>query len=287
MVKRLRDLNNSIKNRVTFDRDAAIAALDEGIDEEQESLVQTPVSDVSIRRVSQDYDREEADRQFVRRKLAEMQNQTKRISFGQAFKNARAAGKKTFWWKGKEYNTKIKSEANTKGKSVINKKSNISSNTSSNTSSNKNVGNKIINNNVTNNKQSNTTNNTTNDTTNKNLKNNKTSYLNHVKQVAKNVSDAEKKQAAGINKQKTYDVDNIKSVNAQVAERRRLNNRSNQLSSANDFTAYQDYRNNYDANVAKGYLDMAMQKSKTSPAFTSDEIKIINRAEANKRKRNR
>lgn len=30
-----------------------------------------------------------------------------------------------------------------------------------------------------------------------------------------------------------------------------------------------------------------MQKSKTSPAFTADEMKAINRAEANKRKRNR
>lgn len=107
MVKRLRDLNASIRKRVTFDRDETLAALDEGITEQEENLVQTPTNDISIRRISQDYDREEADRQFVRRKLAEMQNQTKRINFGQAFKNARSAGKKTFWWRGKQYTTKL------------------------------------------------------------------------------------------------------------------------------------------------------------------------------------
>ena len=158
MVKRLRALNNSIKKRVTFNRDEALNALEEGIAEQREKLVQKPANDdIDIRRVSQQYDIDEENRRFVRTELSKMQNQNKRISFGQAFKNARNAGKKTFWWKGKEYNTKIKSEANTR-KSVTNKKSN----TTSNTSSNRTVSNKTTNNNVSNNKQSNSTNNTTN-----------------------------------------------------------------------------------------------------------------------------
>lgn len=147
MVKRLRDLNNSIKKRVTFNRDEIVDSLDEGIASQRENIVEEPVNnDINIRRVSQDYDRDEEDRLFVRTELSKMQNQNKRISFGQAFKNARNAGKKTFWWKGKEYNTKIKSEVNAE-KSVTNKKTN----TTNNTSSNKNVSN------VANNKQSNTT----------------------------------------------------------------------------------------------------------------------------------
>ena len=152
MVKRLRDLNNSIKRRVIFNRDEALNALEEGIAEQRENLVEEPANDdIDIRRVSQDYDREEENKRFVRTELSKMQNQNKRISFGQAFKNARNAGKKTFWWKGKEYNTKIKSEANSR-KSVTNKKSN----NINNTSSNKNVSN------VANDKQSNTTTNITN-----------------------------------------------------------------------------------------------------------------------------
>lgn len=153
MVKRLRDLNNSIKRRVIFNRDEALNALEEGIAEQREKLVEEPANDdIDIRRVSQQYDIDEENRRFVRTELSKMQNQNKRISFGQAFKNARNAGKKTFWWKGKEYNTKIKSEANTGNKFVTNKKSN----NINNTSSNKKVSN------VTNNKQSNSTNNTTN-----------------------------------------------------------------------------------------------------------------------------
>lgn len=147
MVKRLRDLNNSIKRRVIFDRDEALNALEEGISEQRENLVEEPANDdIDIRRVSQQYDRDEENRRFVRTELSKMQNQNKRISFGQAFKNARNSGKKTFWWKGKEYNTKLKREANA-GKSVTNKKTN----TTNNTSSNKNVSN------VANNKQNNTT----------------------------------------------------------------------------------------------------------------------------------
>lgn len=152
MVKRLRDLNNSIKRRVIFNRDEALNALEEGIAEQRENLVEESANDdIDIRRVSQQYDIDEENRRFVRTELSKMQNQNKRISFGQAFKNARNSGKKTFWWKGKEYNTKIKSQANAR-KSITNKKTN----TTNNTSSNKNVSN------VANNKQSNTTNNTTN-----------------------------------------------------------------------------------------------------------------------------
>lgn len=154
MVKRLRDLNNSIKRRVIFNRDEALNALEEGIAEQRENIVEEPANDdIDIRRVSQQYDRDEENRRFVRTELSKMQNQNKRISFGQAFKNARNAGKKTFWWKGKEYNTKVKGEVNTR-KSVTNKKSN----TTSNTSSNKTFSNKTTNNNVSNNKQNNTTN---------------------------------------------------------------------------------------------------------------------------------
>ena len=132
MVKRLRDLNNSIKRRVIFNRDEALNALEEGIAEQRENLVEEPANDdIDMRRVSQQYDRDEENRRFVRTELSKMQNQNKRISFGQAFKNARNSGKKTFWWKGKEYNTKIKSKANAR-KSVTNKKTNTTNNTYSN-----------------------------------------------------------------------------------------------------------------------------------------------------------
>lgn len=203
MVKRLRDLNNSIKRRVIFNRDEALNALEEGIAEQREKLVEEPANDdIDIRRVSQQYDIDEENRRFVRTELSKMQNQNKRISFGQAFKNARNSGKKTFWWKGKEYNTKIKSEANAR-KSVTNKKSN----NINNTSSNKKVSN------VTN-KQTNTTNNIT----------------------------------------------NKKSVSSEVLELKRLNNINNQLNAANDFTAYQHYRNNYDGKKARTYLANARKK---------------------------
>lgn len=205
MVKRLRDLNNSIKRRVIFNRDEALNALEEGIAEQREKLVQKPANDdIDIRRVSQQYDIDEENRRFVRTELSKMQNQNKRISFGQAFKNARNSGKKTFWWKGKEYNTKIKSEANSR-KSVTNKKSN----NINNTYSNKKVSN------VTNNKQSNSTNNTTN---------------------------------------KEY-------VSSEILEHKRLNNRNNQLNAANDFTAYQHYRNNYNDQKARTYLANARKKT--------------------------
>lgn len=205
MVKRLRDLNNSIKRRVIFNRDEALNALEEGIAEQRENIVEEPANDdIDIRRVSQQYDRDEENRRFVRTELSKMQNQNKRISFGQAFKNARNAGKKTFWWKGKEYNTKLKGEVNTR-KSVTNKKTN----TTNNTSSNKNVSN------VANNKQTNTTTNIT----------------------------------------------NKKSVSSEVLELKRLNNRNNQLNAANDFTAYQNYRNNYDDKKARTYLANARKKT--------------------------
>ena len=204
MVKRLRDLNNSIKRRVIFDRDEIVDSLDEGITSQRENLVEEPANDdIDIRRVSQQYDRDEENRRFVRTELSKMQNQNKRISFAQAFKNARNAGNKTFWWKGKEYNTKIKSKANAR-KSVTNKKTN----TTNNTSSNKNVSN------VVNNKQTNTTTNIT----------------------------------------------NKKSVSSEVLERKRLNNRNNQLNAANDFTAYQDYINNYDDKKARTYLENARKR---------------------------
>ena len=204
MVKRLRDLNNSIKRRVIFNRDEALNALEEGIAEQRENLVEEPANDdINIRRVSQDYDREEENKRFVRTELSKMQNQNKRISFGQAFKNARNAGNKTFWWKGKEYNTKIKSKANAR-KSATNKKTNATNNISSN----KNVSN------VANNKQTNTTTNIT----------------------------------------------NKKSVSSEVLERKRLNNRNNQLNAANDFTAYQNYRNNYDDQKARTYLANARKR---------------------------
>ena len=204
MVKRLRDLNNSIKRRVIFNRDEALNALEEGIAEQRENLVEEPANDdINIRRVSQDYDREEENKRFVRTELSKMQNQNKRISFGQAFKNARNAGNKTFWWKGKEYNTKIKSKANAR-KSATNKKTNATNNISSN----KNVSN------VANNKQTNTTTNIT----------------------------------------------NKKSVSSEVLERKRLNNRNNQLNAANDFIAYQNYRNNYDDQKARTYLANARKR---------------------------
>ena len=212
MVKRLRDLNNSIKKRVTFNRDEALNALEEGIAEQREKLVQKPANDdIDIRRVSQQYDIDEENRRFVRTELSKMQNQNKRISFGQAFKNARNAGKKTFWWKGKEYNTKLKGEANA-GKSITNKKSN----TTSNTSSNRTVSNKTTNNNVANNKQSNTTN-----------------------------------------------TSNKKSLIQEPLETKRLKNRNNQLNAITGFTAYQDYRNNYDDLKARAYLANARKKKTT------------------------
>ena len=215
--------------------------------------------------------------------ISQKPNKPRRSAFGQAFDKARAAGKKTFWWRGTEYNTKTKAEVDAEKKSANNKKSNTS-NISRSSSNNKNI--------TTSNKKSNVSSNTTKkvNKTNTTKTSNKPSYLDYVKQTARNVSDAEKKQAAGNNKQKhinANNVNNVKSVSSQVAERRRLANRNNQLSTANDFNAYQDYRNNYNFNVAKAYLNRAMQKSKTSPAFTADEIKAINRAEANKRKRNR
>lgn len=174
MVNRLRNLNASIRKRVTFDRDETLAALDEGIAEQEENLVQTPINDVSIRRISQDYDREEADRQFVRRKLTEMQNQTKRISFGQAFKNARNAGKKTFWWKGKEYNTKLKSD-NTKKTTPSNNKNN-----KTNTANKTNTSNKIV-------KQNNTRNtNTTTTQKNNNISNFSSKELDAIRRAEEN-----------------------------------------------------------------------------------------------------
>ena len=180
--------------------------MDEGIASQRENIVEEPTNDdINIRHVSQQYDRDEENRRFVRTELSKIQNQNKRISFGQAFKNARNAGKKTFWWKGKEYNTKIKSKANAR-KSVTNKKTN----TTNNTSSNKNVSN------VANNKQTNTTTNIT----------------------------------------------NKKSVSSEVLERKRLNNRNNQLNAANDFTAYKNYRNNYDDQKARTYL--ANERKKTT-----------------------
>ena len=204
MVKRLRNLNDSIKQKITFDRDKAVKALEEGIAEQREKLVQKPANDdIDIRRVSQQYDRDEENRRFVRTELSKIQNQNKRISFAQAFKNARNAGNKTFWWKGKEYNTKIKSKANAR-KYVTNKKTNATNNISSN----KNVSN------VANNKQTNTTTNIT----------------------------------------------NKKSVSSEVLERKRLNNRNNQLNAANDFTAYQDYINNYDDQKARTYLANARKR---------------------------
>lgn len=121
MVRRLKDLNNSIKKRVTFNRDEIVDSLDEGITSQRENIVEEPANnDINIRSVSQDYDREEANRQLVRQKLTEMQNQTKRISFGQAFKNARSAGNKTFWWRGKQYTTKLRTN-NTKTATSNNK----------------------------------------------------------------------------------------------------------------------------------------------------------------------
>ena len=204
MVKRLRNLNDSIKQKITFDRDKAVKALEEGIAEQREKLVQKPANDdIDIRRVSQQYDRDEENRRFVRTELSKIQNQNKRISFAQAFKNARNAGNKTFWWKGKEYNTKIKSKANAR-KYVTNKKTNATNTISSN----KNVSN------VANNKQTNTTTNIT----------------------------------------------NKKSVSSEVLERKRLNNRNNQLNAANDFTAYQDYINNYDDQKARTYLANARKR---------------------------
>lgn len=224
-------------------------------------------------------DTENKQEETLKTNTLQKTNKPKRSAFGQAFDKARAAGKKTFWWKGKEYTTKTKAEADAEKKSASNKKSNTS-NTSRSTSNNKNT--------TTNNKKSNTSSGTTkSNKLNTTKTSNRTSYSDYVKQTSKNVSDAEKKQAAGNNKQKHINVNNIKSVSSQVAERRRLNNRNNQLSAANDFNAYQHYRNNYNANAAKGYLNRAMQKPKTSPAFTADEMKAINRAEANRRKRNR
>lgn len=186
MVKRLRDLNNSIKRRVIFNRDEALNALEEGIAEQREKLVQKPANDdIDIRRVSQQYDRDEENRRFVRTELSKMQNQNKRISFGQAFKNARNAGKKTFWWKGKEYNTKIKSEADEEKKSANNKQS--SNKTTSNktilTTSNKTTS--------TNNSTSSKKRNATTSTTNKKTTNTKAASTNKrnteiVKKIASN-----------------------------------------------------------------------------------------------------
>ena len=48
-------------------------------------------------------------------------------------------------------------------------------------------------------------------------------------------------------------ITNKKSVSSEVLERKRLNNRNNQLNAANDFTAYQDYINNYDDQKARTY----------------------------------
>ena len=161
MVKRLKDLNDSIKQKITFDRDKAVKALEEGIAEQREKLVQKPANDdINIRRVSQDYDREEENKRLVRTELSKMQNQNKRISFGQAFKNARAAGKKTFWFKGTEYNTKTKAEADVEKKSANNKESSskTTSNKTTSTTSNKTTST----NNSTSSKQRNVTTSTTN-----------------------------------------------------------------------------------------------------------------------------
>lgn len=156
MVKRLRDLNDSIKQKITFDRDKAVKALEEGIAEQREKLVQKPANDdIDIRRVSQQYDIDEENRQFVRTELQKMQNQNKRISFGQAFKNARNAGKKTFWFKGKEYNTKTKEEADAEKKSTTNKQSD---NKTTNNKTTSRTGNKTTStNNSTSSKQRNAT----------------------------------------------------------------------------------------------------------------------------------
>lgn len=158
MVKRLRDLNDSIKQKITFDRDKAVKALEEGIAEQREKLVQKPANDdIDIRRVSQQYDIDEENRRFVRTELQKMQNQNKRTSFGQAFDKARAAGKKTFWFKGKEYNTKTKAEADTEKRSTTNKQSD------NKTTRNKSTSNKTTStNNSTNSKQRNSTTSTTN-----------------------------------------------------------------------------------------------------------------------------
>ena len=174
MIGRLKDLNSSIKKRLTFNRDEMVDSSNEGIESQRENIVEEPVNnDIDIRSISQDDDREEADRQSVRRKLREIQNQTKRISFGQAFKNARAAGKKTFWWRGKEYNTKLKGEVNTEKKSVNNKT------TSNRTTSNRTSSNRAINtNNSTSNKQNNTTASTTSKKTVTNAKSASTNHRN-------------------------------------------------------------------------------------------------------------
>lgn len=161
MVKRLRDLNNSIKRRVIFNIDEALNALEEGIAEQREKLVQKPANDdIDIRRVSQQYDIDEENRRFVRTELSKMQNQNKRISFGQAFKNARNAGKKTFWWKGTEYSAKTKAEADAEKKSSTNKQSGnkTSNNKTTSTTGNKTTSTK----NSTSSKQRNATTSTTN-----------------------------------------------------------------------------------------------------------------------------
>lgn len=173
MVKRLRDLNDSIKQKITFDRDKAVKALEEGIAEQREKLVQKPANDdIDIRRVSQDYDREEENKRFVRTELQKMQNQNKRTSFGQAFDKARAAGKKTFWFKGKEYNTKTKEEADTEKKSANNKQSSnkTTSNKTTSTTRNKTTS--------TNNSTSSKQRNATTSTTNKKTTNTKTASTN-------------------------------------------------------------------------------------------------------------
>lgn len=214
MVKRLRDLNDSIKQKITFDRDEALKALEEGIAEQREKLVQKPANDdIDIRRVSQQYDIDEENRRFVRTELSKMQNQNKRISFGQAFKNARSAGKKTFWWKGKEYNTKIKSQANAKKKSANNKQSSnkTTSNKTTSTTSNKTSST----NNSTSNKQRNTANSTTN------------------KKTVTNTKSATNTKAASTNKR-----------NTEVVKKRASNfeSNSNRYGSRNNFEFKQNYQ---------------------------------------------
>ena len=197
MIGRLKDLNSSIKRRVIFNRDEIVDSSNEGITSQRENIVEEPVNnDIDIRSTSQDYDREE-DRQSVRRKLREIQNQSKRISFGQAFKNARAAGKKTFWWRGNEYNTKTKAESDAEKKSANNK---TTSNKSSNnrTSSNRTNSNRITN---TSNSASNKQNNTITSATNKKVVTNN-------KAVTNTKSASTNNRNTGITKKRTSNFEN-------------------------------------------------------------------------------